>query len=74
MAAQRQCLSALAAEEASQASFALTATKYENGQSTATEFQEAKTRLAKAQSDGLQARYSFFFRTKILDFYRGVPF
>lgn len=74
MAAQRQCLSALVAEEASQASFALTATKYENGQSTATEFQEAKTRLAKAQSDGLQARYSFFFRTKILDFYRGVPF
>ena len=74
MAAQRQCQSAVAAEEASQAAFALTATKYENGQSTATEFQEAKTRLAKAQSDGLQARYSFFFRTKILDFYRGVPF
>ena len=74
MAAQRQCQSAVAAEEASQAAFALTATKYENGQSTATEFQEAKIRLAKAQSDGLQARYSFFFRTKILDFYRGVPF
>lgn len=74
VAAQRQCQSAVAAEEASQAAFALTATKYENGQATATEFQEAKTRLAKAQSDGLQARYSFFFRTKILDFYRGVPF
>lgn len=74
VAAQRQCLSAVAAEEASQASFALTATRYENGQATATEFQEAKTRLAKAQSDGLQARYSFYFRTKILDFYRGVPF
>ncbi len=73
VAAQEQCASAQAAEDASRTSFTLTETKYENGKSTATEYQEAKTRLAKTQSDGLRARYSFYFRCKILDFYRGVP-
>ena len=27
----------------------------------------------KAQSDELQAKYEYLFRTKILDFYRGIP-
>ena len=34
----------------------------------------AFTALAmKAQSDELQAKYEYLFRTKILDFYKGEP-
>lgn len=73
VAAQEQCSSASVSEEASKAAFALMTAKFENGQATATEYQEAKTRLFKAQSDGLKARYSFLFRCKIIDFYRGRP-
>lgn len=73
VAAQEQCSSASVSEEASKVAFALMTAKFENGQATATEYQEAKTRLFKAQSDGLKARYSFLFRCKIIDFYRGRP-
>ena len=29
--------------------------------------------MQKAESDLIQAKYEFVFRTKILDFYRGIP-
>lgn len=73
VAAQEQCSSAGASEEASKAAFTLMTAKFENGQATATEYQEAKTRLLKARSERLKARYSFLFRCKIIDFYRGRP-
>lgn len=47
--------------------------KYINGQATAVEYNEAKQNLMKAQSDELQAKYDYLFRTKILDFYKGIP-
>lgn len=72
VAAQKQCVSSEAAQAASQSAFELTSKKYENGKATATEFQEMKTRLQKAEADYLQAKYTFLFRTKILDFYRGI--
>ena len=34
---------------------------------------EAKQNLMKSQSDELQAKYDYLFRTKILDFYKGEP-
>ena len=37
------------------------------------EYNEAKQNLLKAQSDELQAKYDYLFRTKILDFYAGLP-
>ena len=57
---------------ASQESFQLMSEKYENGKANAVEYNEAKQNLLKAQSDELQAKYDYLFRTKILDFYRGV--
>lgn len=33
----------------------------------------AKTRMEKAESELVQAKYEFVFRSKILDFYRGRP-
>ncbi|MDR1583150.1 MAG: TolC family protein [Prevotellaceae bacterium] len=45
--------------------------KYESGKSTVFEFNEAKNRLLKSQSEAIQAKYEYIFRTKILDFYNG---
>jgi len=70
LAAQRQCVSSDAALESAQTSFELMQRKYENGKATATEFQEAKTTLSRAQSNSVQAKYTYVFRQKILDFYR----
>ena len=65
--------SSQAASEASEETFKLTQKKYENGQANAVEYNEAKQNLMKAQSDELQAKYEYLFRTKILDFYQGIP-
>jgi outer membrane protein len=47
--------------------------KFSVGLVNAVEYNTAKTKLAKTESDLLQAKYEFIFRTKILDFYRGLP-
>ena len=74
LAAQKQCVSSDAARESSQTAFDLMQKKYENGKATATEYQESKTNLQKAEATALQSRYTFLFRQKILEFYRGVNF
>ena len=72
VAAESKYTTSEAATEASQASFELTSKKYESGTATAVAYNEAKQNLMKAQSDELQAKYEYIFRTKILDFYKGV--
>jgi len=47
--------------------------KYANGKATATEYNEMRTSWMKALSDHIQARYDYLFRSKILEFYQGVP-
>ncbi len=47
--------------------------KFGVGLVNAVEYNTSKTKLAKSESDLLQAKYEFIFRTKILDFYRGLP-
>jgi outer membrane protein len=47
--------------------------KFKVGMVNAVEYNTAKTNLSKAESDLLQAKYEFIFRTKILDFYQGKP-
>ena len=71
-AAESKYQSSEAATEASLASFELTSKKYENGTATAVAYNEAKQNLMKAQSDELQAKYEYIFRSKILDFYKGI--
>ncbi len=68
--AQRQCLSTEASLNASQEAFTLMTKKYENGKANVTEYQESKTSLMKAESNAIQAKYTFLFRQKILEFYR----
>jgi len=71
-AAESKYASSATAAEASKASFELTSKKYENGTATAVAYNEAKQNLMKAQSDELQAKYEYIFRSKILDFYKGI--
>lgn len=47
--------------------------KYNVGMVNSVEYNDAKTNLAVAESDLIQAKYAFIFRTKILDFYQGIP-
>lgn len=43
------------------------------GRSTIFDYNDAKTRMEKAESDLIQAKFEFIFRSKILDYYRGEP-
>ena len=40
---------------------------------TPVDYNAAKTQLLNAQSDMSQAKYEFIFKTKVLDFYKGLP-
>lgn len=71
VAAQKQCISSDVALQSSRTSFELMEKKYENGKANATEYQEQKTALLKAEASAIQAKYTFLFREKILNFYRG---
>lgn len=71
-AAESKYTSAKAAALAGEENFRLMGEKYENGRANAVEYQEAKQNLMRTQSDELQAKYEYLFRTKILDFYKGI--
>ncbi len=47
--------------------------KLEVGMVTAVEYNQAKTQLLSAQSEMAQAKYEYVFKTKVLDFYKGIP-
>ena len=47
--------------------------KFEVGLVTPVEYNNSKRLLLKAQSDLVQAKYEYVFKTKILDFYKGIP-
>lgn len=47
--------------------------KYSVGRVNSVEYNDSKSKLAIAQSDLIQAKYDFIFRSKILDFYNGIP-
>ncbi|WP_297975226.1 TolC family protein [uncultured Bacteroides sp.] len=72
LASESKYTSSRTAAEASKEAFRLMSEKYDNGKATAVEYNEAKQNLMRAQSDELQAKYEYLFRTKILDFYKGV--
>ena len=63
--------SSLEAVVSSEDAFKLMQAKYENGKATITEFNEAKNKYLKAESDLVQARYERLYEWALLDFYRG---
>ena len=56
-----------------QESFKYTREKYEVGLVNALDFNIAQSQLVTAQSDLLQSKYDFIFKTNILNFYMGKP-
>ena len=53
--------------------FRYTEEKFNVGMINSVEYNLSKNNLSSAQSDLLQAKYEYIFRTKILDFYNGQP-
>lgn len=72
-AAYAKYYSAEAASASAKVAFAYEEQKAEAGRSTIFDFNDAKTRMEKAESEAVQAKYEFVFRSKVLDFYRGKP-
>jgi outer membrane protein len=59
--------------EAQEESFKYTQQKFDVGMMTSFDYNNSKKDLTKAQSDLLQAKYEFIFKTTILDYYMGKP-
>lgn len=55
----------------SKEAFRYTEEKFNVGMINSVEYNQSKNNLSAAQSDLLQAKYEYIFRTKILDFYNG---
>ncbi len=55
----------------SQEAFRYTEEKFNVGMVNSVEYNQSKNNLSAAQSNLLQAKYEYIFRTKILDFYNG---
>ncbi len=72
-AAQEKYRASDKAVKASSESFKYAQERYEVGKSSVFEFNEARTRFIQSQSEQIQAKYDYIFRTKILDFYNGIP-
>ncbi len=53
--------------------FRYTEEKFNVGMVNSVDYNLSKSQLTAAQSELLQAKYQYIFRTKILDFYNGIP-
>lgn len=54
-------------------SFRYSEQKFNVGLVTPVDYNASKTQLLKAQSDLAQSKYEYIFKTKVLDFYKGIP-
>jgi len=54
-------------------SFRYTEQKFNVGLVNSVDYNTSKNQLTRTQSDLLQAKYEFIFKTKVLEFYRGNP-
>lgn len=61
------------AVESMQEAFRYVEEKFNVGMVNSVDYNLQKNQLTSAQSQLLQAKYEFIFRTKILDFYNGIP-
>lgn len=73
IAAEKKLQASLKSKAASEESFRYTQNKFNVGLVTALDFTTAKNKLAQAETDLLQAKYELIFKTKILEFYKGLP-
>ena len=72
-AAYQKYLSAEKSLAAAREAFRYQKEKADAGRSTIFDYNDAKTRMEKSESDMVQAKFNFIFSRKILDFYAGQP-
>ena len=72
-AAYEKYVSAVKSLEAAREAFRYQEEKTAAGKSTIFDFNDAKTRMEKSESELVQAKFEFLFRNKVLDFYAGRP-
>jgi outer membrane protein len=73
VAALKKYTASIKAVTYTEESFRYTEQKFNVGMVTPVDYNVAKTQLLTAQSDLSQAKYEFIFKTKVLDFYKGIP-
>jgi outer membrane protein len=73
LSALKRYISSEKAVHASSESFRYAEEKLNVGMVTTVEYNQIKSNLAIAQSQLTQAKYEYIFRSKILDFYNGIP-
>ena len=73
LAAQRRYAASSRQAEALTLAFRNAEIRFNNGLLNGTDFNIARNNLTAAESDMIQAKYEFFFRLKVLDFYQGKP-
>jgi outer membrane protein len=73
VAALKKYSASTKAVTSSEESFRYTEQKFNVGMVTPVDYNTAKTALLKAQSEMSQAKYEYIFKTKVLDFYKGLP-
>jgi outer membrane protein len=73
VAALKKYNASIKAVTSTEESFRYTEQKFNVGMITPVDYNAAKTQLLSAQSDMSQAKYEYIFKTKVLDFYKGIP-
>ena len=61
------------AVDAMKESFKYAEQRFNVGMVNTNDYNDSKNKVAKAESDLLQAKYEYIFKTKVLDFYQGKP-
>lgn len=59
--------------EASSKAFDAIEKRYNAGVSNFYEYQQSKNNVAAAESEMVRAKFTYIFRSKVLDFYKGIP-
>jgi outer membrane protein len=73
VAALKKYNTSLEKVEAQQESFNYTQQKFDVGMVTSYDYNNSKKELTRAESELLQAKYDFIFKTTVIDFYMGNP-
>lgn len=73
VAALKKYNASIKAVTSSEESFRYTEQKFDVGLVTSVDYNAGKTQLLNSQSDMSQAKYEYIFKTKVLDFYKGIP-
>ncbi len=71
--ALKQFFASKKAVESMEEAFRYAEQKLNVGMLTAVDYNQSKTQLLNAQSEMAQAKYEYVFKTKVLDFYKGIP-